>query len=218
MIAFKNGNFLFTFLDDSKTTLQIGNGTYIYHNACETCPSKLIIPSLANYDGTYYKLTIISTKAFLNCETTSYVFIPKTIEIIKFNAFNSVPAEFYFEQGSNLKEIETAGLGWIRTKNLVLPPSIEILHNGSLRGFDFVKHLFYCGTSIFDNIEIFNTSDPILKIPIIHVTNQFKSDHFGNGKVNQNNLNCNIPFIYTNFCDKKSILNASIQLIFLIML
>ena len=196
MNNFTYNGFIFSFTDETMSTVQIGVGNNQEHNACDVCPARIILPSMVEYQGINYTLTIVSIKAFLDCVNSTYVFIPKTIEIIKGSAFNAVCGEFFFEQGSHLKEIESAGIGWVINKNFVLPPSVEILHNDSLRGFIYVKHLYYCGTTTFSNINVFST-DGAQYTPIIHVTPQYTSEYFGIAKVDYHTLNCDIPFVYT---------------------
>ena len=197
MNYFIYNDFKFSFTDEKNSTIQIGIGTCQSHNACDVCPPRIILPSHVEYQGNNYTLTIVSINAFVDCQNSTYVFIPKTIEIIKAAGFNAVVGEFYFEQGSHLKEIETAGIGWVTNKNFVLPPSVEILHNDSLRGFRNVKHFYYCGTTTFGNIEIFTTEYTVQDTPIIHVTPQYTSEYFGISKVDHHTLNCDIPFVYT---------------------
>ena len=99
--------------------------------------------------------------AFSHCEgDIESVFISKNIQVIETCGFQSTyPTSFIFEEGSELKEIKDYGIGWIKTKFIVLPPSLEILHENSFRGFDQVKHLYYCGTYTFDNIKVFTTTE-----------------------------------------------------------
>ena len=198
MNSFIYSNYLFSFFDDSQNNVQIGNGSHtIYHNACEICPKHIVIPSFAyNQKSEKYKVTIVSKHAFSHCESSETIYIPKTIIIISDCAFLTIYASnIIFEAGSQLKEIKSFGFGWITASTFVLPPGVEILHENSLRGFDRTRNLYYCGTYTFDIINVFTTTDEGTLNVKIHVTENFNSNVFGNFKVFDHKLNCNIPLI-----------------------
>ena len=187
------------------------------HNACDTCPTTLKIPSIVEYNNIKCTVTAVGINAFLDCNSCTYVFIPKTIKIIKDSAFNSVWAnQFIFEEGSQLKEIEYRGIGWIRMKSFVLPPSVEILHAESFRGFDLVKHFYYCGTSQIDTEGVFATIDYSQLNVKIHVTPQYPSNSFSNMTIYDHHLNCHIPFHCQTIYNKHKIISSLLFFIIII--
>ena len=209
MNSFFYNSYQYSFFDDNQVEVQVGNGSdTIRHNACEICPKKVQIPAYS-FDNLMkkYKVTRVSKHAFSQCEgAIESVFIPKTIQIIDECSFLSIfPTSFIFEAGSQLREIGSYGIGWIRTTTIILPPSVEILSENSLRGFHKVEHLYYCGTYNFDDINVFTTSETRTINTKIHVTKRFNSNYFGNILVYDHNLNCNIPFSCTCKIGKQTI-------------
>ena len=181
--------------------VQVGNGNSGKHTACTECPEFINIPSIViDTEGKEKTVTKIANWAFYYCRNTRKVFISKTIQSIGYAAFNSVDAsEYIFEQGSQLKQIEEFGVGWMTASSFVLPPSVQTLSEGSLRGFIHVKDFYYCGTYTFDGIKVFTSRDDtyqeIVDTLKIHVTKQFNSDYFGNIKIYDHNLKCEVPFL-----------------------
>ena len=159
----------------------------------ENCPEHIRIPSTASNSGSEYTVTEVATYAFLNLSTSKSIFIPKTIRKINYNAMNSLAVDsIVFEQGSQLKEIETFGIGWIHATHFTLPPSVEKLVEDSLRGFQLVRHLYYCGTFDFSTINVFGSSNDIsMKV---HVSPYYPSSKFGNIQVNKQ-LRCEFPLL-----------------------
>ena len=196
---------------------QIGKGTTDAHNACDICPTTLKIPSIIEYNNIKLTVTVVGTHAFRDCNYCPFVFIPKTIKIIKGSAFNSVFAnQFIFEEGSQLKEIEYRGIGWIHMKSFVLPPSVEILHAESFRGFNLVKHFYYCGTSQIDTEGVFSTVDYTKLNVKIHVTPQYPSNSFSNMTIYDHHLNCRIPFHCQTIYNKHKIISSPLFIIIMI--
>lgn len=164
-------------IEGTENEVKVGNGGQEYHTACDVCPRDIIIPSSFIENGKELIVTRISQNAFYYCKGIRNVFIPKTITFIDQSALQSVDASsYYFEQGSKLKEIGPYGIGWPSSKSFVLPPSVEKLTEGSLRGFDNVRDFYYCGTKTFDGINVFTSRTDNFKSRLrVHVTPYFNS-------------------------------------------
>ena len=119
------------------------------------------------------------------------IFIPKTVLIISWGAFESTPlSEVRFEKGSRLEKISWAVFFQCHSlKRIDFPSSVkEIASHYEYKVFaDCSLDCFsYQGTSSFSSVSMFNN------VSLIYVSFSYQSNKFGGIVVTRDNETCNV--------------------------
>ena len=153
------------------------------------------IPNFIDCDGFHYKVTIIGKFAFRYVSTIQSIFIPNTIQQIKFDAIahNINLTKVTFEKNSALAIIGRGFLYETQVTDIKLPPSVSYLYLYSF-GLTNMKSLYYCGNYFFTESTIFvcSATNELMPPEHIYVSKNYPFTSFGPVE----NLE------KTSFCDK----------------
>ena len=131
----------------------------------------------------------IGVRAFGQTGITS-VFIPKTVLVISFGAFEgSSLSEVRFEEGSRLEKVcGSVFHGCNRLKKIDFPSSVNVIESSTWRVFHNINLdcFSYLGASGFSNIYMF------ANVSVIHVSSSYQFDKLGWINVTKDDKTCNI--------------------------
>ena len=226
-------NIIFSYLDDRKRQLSTGTRqeTTKPNALSDNYDADLNIPELVSTPRGIYKVTEIGRCSFYKAEKLRYIFIPASVTAIRNSAFSGLQnlISFTFAKDSRLKIVEdnafydfykveellfpgyclqTMGSGSLAysflIKTLIFPASFKSFDSYALGGLSSITDLYYCSTSIIDNLKVFvsNSSSPQTNADLrIHVPIGYQSTNFGGRQVTDNNVGdyCkNVEFV----CDE----------------
>ena len=162
------------------------NGYYVVgtnqandNNAASTLNS-IIIPSKFNK----IVVKIIGKYAFRCSKTLKAIFIPNTIEELRFDCFSRASSlkNVHFEKNSKVKKLETGVFFYTSITEIIMPPSVEE-YGFNCFGKTRIKFLIICGIPLTINNYIFGTNDipnNFLAFPDkIFVNEKFSFSKFG---------------------------------------
>ena len=165
----------------------VGTNELIDNNA-ESNLSSLIIPSKFNK----ISVKVIGKFAFRNTATLKSIFIPNTIEELRYDCFSwSVALEHvHFAENSRLRKLETGVFYGTNIKEISMPPTIKY-YGYNCFGRTNIESLFICGKPSSISEYIFGTNFNInfKSFPVnLFVSDDFPFNKFGEcDKLNRTN-------------------------------
>ena len=168
------------------TNKQVSGNAYIDTNIVD-----VVLPKFVDN----YIVKIIGTYAFRNVSPIKSIFIPNTIQEIKYDGIshNENLKQVKFETDSSLTIIGRGFLYNTQVTDIELPPSVTYVYLYSF-GVTEMKSIVYCGHHLFSESTIFVNSETNQYNPPehIYVSKRYKFTSFGKA----NNLET------TSFCEK----------------
>lgn len=156
----------------------VGTNEQQNNNAASTL-NFIVLPS--SFKG--LTLKIIGVYAFRESKTLKSIFIPNSIEEIRYDGFsNAVNLEIVqFAANSKLKSLGTGAFYYTKIVNIVIPPSVKYFGTNCFGGSQ-IDTLFICGIPKIINSYIFGKTvdTKFISFPNhLYVNNRFPYSSFG---------------------------------------